>query len=316
MTKRKKGRWGLGLIALGLGSVLGASVAWAWPNAPGEDPLLDPPNDPGYINFGQDGEVLDGEWNFWSFTPEVWSDNPNFRQAEVEMGTGIAADKAWQHTTGNPQVLIAVLDSGARWGREDLINKYYLNRAELTGEKAPRTPEGYEGDSHDVNGDGVFNAKDYAHFFPEEGTRLDQVGNQNGRLDPQDLIRAFSDGTDDDANGYIDDISGWDFFWNDNDAHDDNDFGHGDGEARLCRRGRQRHRRHRRLPWVHGVDGPGGRLVRDGLQRFRRRRGVRGGLGREPDPRGARHGGQHPVLAAGHRVRLPQQRRGGGVSGG
>ena len=37
---------------------------------------------------------------------------------------------------------------------------------------------------------------------------------------------------DDDGNGYVDDISGWDFFADDNDAYDDNRFGHGNGEAR------------------------------------------------------------------------------------
>ena len=34
-----------------------------------------------------------------------------------------------------------------------------------------------------------------------------------------DLIYTFSDGVDDDGNGYVDDISGWDFFERDNDAY-------------------------------------------------------------------------------------------------
>ena len=42
----------------------------------------------------------------------------------------------------------------------------------------------------------------------------------------------FSDGVDDDANGYKDDIAGWDFFKNDNDPYDDTRYGHGTGEAR------------------------------------------------------------------------------------
>ena len=55
--------------------------------------------------------------------------------------------------------------------------------------------------------------------------------NSNGRLDAGDLILNFSDGVDDDANGYIDDISGWDFMKNDNDPYDDTRYGHGTGEA-------------------------------------------------------------------------------------
>ena len=50
-------------------------------------------------------------------------------------------------------------------------------------------------------------------------------------LDPQDLIIAFSDGTDDDGNGFTDDIAGWDFLDNDNDPFDDVQYGHGTGEA-------------------------------------------------------------------------------------
>ena len=51
-------------------------------------------------------------------------------------------------------------------------------------------------------------------------------------LDPQDLIIAFANGTDDDGNGFADDIAGWDFLDNDNDAYDDVQYGHGTGEAK------------------------------------------------------------------------------------
>jgi hypothetical protein len=36
-------------------------------------------------------------------------------------------------------------------------------------------------------------------------------------IDPQDLIAVFSDATDADGNGYVDDIAGWDFHEDDND---------------------------------------------------------------------------------------------------
>ena len=53
---------------------------------------------------------------------------------------------------------------------------------------------------------------------------------------PQQLIMAFSDGTDDDGNGYVDDICGWDFFANDNDADDVSSYTstaryHGSGQS-------------------------------------------------------------------------------------
>lgn len=140
---------------------------------------------------------------------------------EVELGAiGMSLDTAWQHTVGRDDVVIAVLDSGIRWNNRDLVNKLYLNPGEL--------PRPLHAERHDKNGDGIFNIQDY------EGDPRATDRNSNGMLDPQDLILAFSDGKDDDANGYADDISGYDFFSNaagDNDPADETEFGHGTGIA-------------------------------------------------------------------------------------
>ena len=70
---------------------------------------------------------------------------------------------------------------------------------------------------------------------------------------PQDLLIAFSDGGDDDGNGYVDDIAGWDFLDDDNDPFDDVQYGHGSGEVQDSTAeadngaGRRRH-----LPELHG----------------------------------------------------------------
>ena len=57
--------------------------------------------------------------------------------------------------------------------------------------------------------------------------------NGNGVADPEDLILdpAYNNGVDDDHDGYVDDISGWDFLYGDNDPLDTVDYGHGTGEA-------------------------------------------------------------------------------------
>ncbi|HNI36169.1 MAG TPA: hypothetical protein PLV93_12265, partial [Microthrixaceae bacterium] len=136
---------------------------------------------------------------------------------------GPALDLAWQVSHGRDDVLIAVLDSGIMWRDEkmdDLATKAYLNAAELP------LPEG--ADTHDANGDGVFDIADYAGD-PRVSDR-----NGSGLLDPEDLILTpvFNDGTDADDNGYVDDISGWDFLFDDNNPLDDVEYGHGTGEAR------------------------------------------------------------------------------------
>ena len=191
--------------------------ALAWPNGPDEDPQESPPNDPGYS----------GQWNLWSFVPEEWTKNEGFRQDEVAMGTGLHADRAWQRTIGDRRVVVAVLDSGIRWDKSDLMGKHYLNKGELENYKPAKVND--DDDDWDINGDGVFNLYDYLVADPDFGD--DKDTNSNGKFDPGDLIFLASDGVDDDQNGYIDDVSGWDFMWNDNDPYDDTDFGHGTGEA-------------------------------------------------------------------------------------
>ena len=86
----------------------------------------------------------------------------------------------------------------------------------------------------DLNGDGAFNVVDFAC---DERTAVD-AGHAEADtvLDPSDLIASFSDGSDDDANGYTDDIAGWDFFDDDNDPYDASSYSsasnHGTGRAR------------------------------------------------------------------------------------
>ena len=205
------------VIGVSLGLVFSSlSVVVAWPNGPDEDPQESPPNDPGY----------NGQWNLWSFVPEEWVEaNPDFRQDEIAMGAGLHADRAWQRTIGDRRVVVAVLDSGIRWDKSDLMSKHYLNKAELVNFKPAPLPDSE--DEWDVNGDGNFNILDYTAADPDFGDDT----NSNGVFDPGDLIFMASDGIDDDQNGYIDDVSGWDFMWNDNDPFDDTDFGHGTGEA-------------------------------------------------------------------------------------
>ncbi|MBL92840.1 MAG: hypothetical protein CMH56_13630 [Myxococcales bacterium] len=156
------------------------------------------------------------------------------REGQAGLHSGMAADQAWLLSTGDPRVRVAVLDSGIKWGEKNLTTKHYLNPEELRVCPPPGGDLNAEplATGFDVNGDGLFNIRDY-----DEATWITDV-NANGHHDPQDLIwSTFTDGTpcsdgiDDDVNGYMDDISGWDFFWNDNDPSDDTQYGHGTGEA-------------------------------------------------------------------------------------
>ena len=190
------------------------------------------PQDPGY----------GGSWELFSFIPKAAQ--ATVRKEELTMGSGCSADRAWQKTTGDPRVIVAVLDSGIKWSEADLVNQFYLNKGELPQPDVACQTSKYDAKNpYDANGDGKFNIQDYT---TESGIKLPKTpchaaiknhtggwdSNNNGYLDPQDLIQIFSDKKDTDNNGWIDDISGWDQFDNDNDPFDDTSYGHGTGEAK------------------------------------------------------------------------------------
>ncbi len=173
-----------------------------------------------------------GAWELGSGHPD--NINPDLiLPIELPFGSGSWTDQAWRHSTGRTDVVIAVMDSGIAWGQGELINKHFLNAAELP---MPQLADGTPCAAYDCNDDGVFNIRDW-----DNDTRVDidsdinPGGEGHGMLDPSDLIAAFSDGVDDDGNGYIDDISGWDFFWNDNNPYDEveqDGYSHGSKEGR------------------------------------------------------------------------------------
>jgi len=220
----------------------------AWPPPPGAD-MRDKANWPNDYH---------GRWNYLGYLPtqaERKTAEP-ILEADVKLGAaGMSIDKAWTYTIGRDDVHIAVIDSGIHWENADLLERVALNAVELKGTKRPQTKDGTEcggaGDlaGYDCNGDGIFTVGDYRDdpriapvvpgekcFTDGERTKLgaDRIKgdvNRNCVLDGGDLIQLFSDGVDDDANGYTDDIAGWDFFKNDNDPYDDTRYGHGTGEA-------------------------------------------------------------------------------------
>jgi hypothetical protein len=135
--------------------------------------------------------------------------------SDPESAAGMSVDRAWREFgIGTPDTVIAYVEGGINWHAEDardLVNQVFLNRGELP---APTTD----------NGDGRLNAADY-------GDSPDANG--NGYVDPEDLIVRFSDGRDQDSNGYTDDVSGWDFYDDQNDpATVDGAYEHSDGQMR------------------------------------------------------------------------------------
>ena len=227
-------------FTLGLWGVHDAGAS-TWPPPKGTD-MSNPanwPNDPGYTT----------DWNYWSWLPKPIAGSRGYVDADKLLGaSGMHIDQAWTYTTGRPDVKIAIIDCGIEWNHADLANKAYLSAAELSGTHRPQTAMGAPCAAlspanlgYDCDGDGVFTVADYRDD-PRISTMVAAPGcaggmsikgdvNANCILDAGDLIQLFSDGVDDDNNGYTDDISGWDFYKNDNNPYDDTNYGHGSGEA-------------------------------------------------------------------------------------
>jgi uncharacterized repeat protein (TIGR01451 family) len=220
---------------------------------PGDDPnesvRINTPNDPNFDHCERDDEdgsptcstAFDEQYERFGFAPNSSEGtalyhnstdshvqrlaDQNTKAGRTPLGQvpGVSADRAWKYSTGDPDVQVAILDTGIRWKNKGLRKKIWLNRDELP------LPSGCT--QHDCNGDGAFNVDDYAgKVDPTAGhAEADDI------LDGSDLIARFSDGGDEDGNGYTDDIVGWDFFDNDNDPYDASSYSsaddHGEGRA-------------------------------------------------------------------------------------
>ncbi|MFC1782131.1 S8 family serine peptidase [Planctomycetota bacterium] len=100
-------------------------------------------------------------------TGQVYPESGRYNHPPGMPDCDIDAPEAWDVHTGNPEVVIAVLDTGVDYNHRDLLNNLWINQMELNG----------------------------------------------------------AAGIDDDGNGYVDDIYGYDFYHGDSDPIDDH--GHG-----------------------------------------------------------------------------------------
>lgn len=233
---------------------------------PSESPRANTPNDPGFDPCEADDPdtspprcttYFDEQYGSFGFSPDSANEAPSLphsvgatryvkcsqldeqgRDANQAAGdprcaqiSGVRADTAWKYSAGDPNVSVAILDTGIRWQDRELVDKVHLNRGELP---LPEHPNGSSCAVYDCNQDGALNVSDYSG----DPRVSDSAGDSesDSMLDASDLIATFSDGTDADHNGYVDDIAGWDFFDDDNDPFDASSCcsanGHGTGRAK------------------------------------------------------------------------------------
>jgi subtilisin family serine protease len=113
----------------------------------------------------------------------------------------INVPSAWNITTGRKDILVAVVDSGTHSDHPDLQNNLYINQLEIPSELL---------NDIDINQDNEASNLELLAWFEAENLDLDN----DGVISHQDIIAEQSpliNGIDNDENGYIDDIWGWDF---------------------------------------------------------------------------------------------------------
>jgi subtilisin family serine protease len=130
---------------------------------------------------------------------------------------GSQAAEAWAAgNVGSTKTAIGIVDTGIDYTHPDLYLNIWLNQKEI--------PLAFRSLLTDADADGVITFRD---LNDSQNSNYVADRNGNGRIDAGDLLNdvRWENGLDDDANGYRDDLIGWDFVNNDNDPMDDHSHG-------------------------------------------------------------------------------------------
>lgn len=135
------------------------------------------PNDPGFASQWHYRNLGEGNYDF---------ENLNNNHVGAKAGCDVNALEAWKTCTGDPSIIVAILDEGVMYKHPDLEANMWCNPGEsVQGAKTDGDGNGYEGDLHGYNfvtesGDITWtDANDTGHGTHVAGTIA--AVNNNGR---------------------------------------------------------------------------------------------------------------------------------------
>lgn len=135
------------------------------------------PNDPGFASQWHYRNLGEGHYDF---------ENLNNNHVGAKAGCDVNALEAWKTCTGDPSIIVAILDEGVMYTHPDLAANMWCNPGEsVQGAKTDGDGNGYEGDLHGYNfvtesGDITWtDANDTGHGTHVAGTIA--AVNNNGR---------------------------------------------------------------------------------------------------------------------------------------
>lgn len=103
------------------------------------------PNDPGFPfqwNYNNTGD--------YAFENQNVDINPLYT-AEATPGCDVNCLNAWEKCTGDPSIIVAVLDEGVMYTHPDLKDNIWVNESETLGSKKDADGNGYKGDKYGYN---------------------------------------------------------------------------------------------------------------------------------------------------------------------
>lgn len=101
------------------------------------------PNDPGFASQWHYHNLGEGNYDF---------EKLNNNQVGAKAGCDVNALEAWKTCTGDPSIIVAILDEGVMYTHPDLAANMWCNPGEsVQGAKTDGDGNGYEGDLHGYN---------------------------------------------------------------------------------------------------------------------------------------------------------------------
>ncbi|MDQ4122743.1 MAG: S8 family serine peptidase [Acidobacteriota bacterium] len=130
--------------------------------------------------YKQEPAVADAQPNF-IYRLQAAPNDPDFTANKLYGMAKINAPVAWDVTTGNSEVVVAILDTGINYNHEDLVANIWKNSGEIAGDGIDNDSNGFVDDVHGYNFviPGGDNADDHSHGSHCAGT-IGGVGN-NGK---------------------------------------------------------------------------------------------------------------------------------------